>query len=62
MGERTGKDQQKGKATLVDLMGMDDARRECDRLVEEADAALAPFGEGADILRQAVRFVVERDT
>ena len=61
MGKRTGKDRQKGKATLVDLMGMADARRECDRLVTEADASLAPFGERADILRQAVRFVVERD-
>jgi farnesyl diphosphate synthase len=61
MGKRTGKDQQKGKATLVDLLGMEGARRECDRLVERADAALASFGARAEILRQTVRFVVERE-
>jgi farnesyl diphosphate synthase len=61
MGKRTGKDQQKGKATLVDLLGMADARRECARLVDEADSALARFGTRADTLRQAARFVVERD-
>ncbi|WP_338042204.1 polyprenyl synthetase family protein [Microvirga brassicacearum] len=62
MGKRTGKDQQKGKATLVDLLGMEEARRECARLVEQADSAVAPFGDKAEILRQAVRFVVERET
>ena len=34
MGKRTGKDLEKGKATLVDLLGMEGARRECGRLVE----------------------------
>jgi farnesyl diphosphate synthase len=61
MGKRTGKDRQKGKATLVDVLGMAEARRECTRLVAVADAALETFGERAAMLRQAVRFVVERD-
>ena len=60
LGKRTGKDQEKGKATLVDLLGLEGARRECRRLVEQADAALDGFGADAAILRQAVRFVVER--
>jgi farnesyl diphosphate synthase len=60
MGKRTGKDLQKGKATLVDRLGADGARRECERLVAEAEAALAPFGERAEILREAVRFAAER--
>ena len=61
MGKRTGKDQQKGKATLVDLLGMAQARRECAHLVQQADAAVARFGAPAETLRQAVRFVVERE-
>jgi farnesyl diphosphate synthase len=61
LGKRTGKDQEKGKATLVDLLGMDGARRECAALVEQANAALEPFGSRADTLRDAVRFVVERE-
>ncbi|HEV2557761.1 MAG TPA: farnesyl diphosphate synthase [Microvirga sp.] len=60
MGKRTGKDLDKGKATLVDRLGLDGARAECRRLVDEADAALAPFGAAADGLREAVRFTVER--
>lgn len=60
MGKRTGKDQEKGKATLVDLLGMDGAKRECRELVEKAQAALDGFGPEAEILREAVRFVVER--
>ncbi|MXQ11374.1 polyprenyl synthetase family protein [Microvirga makkahensis] len=61
LGKRTGKDREKGKATLVDLLGLEGAKRECGRLVEQADAALAGFGEKAQILREAVRFVVERE-
>jgi farnesyl diphosphate synthase len=60
LGKRTGKDQDKGKATLVDLLGMEGARQECRQLVERADAALDPFGPAAQTLREAVRFVVER--
>lgn len=61
LGKRTGKDQEKGKATLVDLLGMEGAKRECRQLVEKADAALDRFGDKAKILREAVRFVVERE-
>lgn len=60
MGKRTGKDRDRGKATLVDLLGPDGARRECDRLVEEAVRALDRFGGDADTLREAALFVVER--
>jgi len=61
LGKRTGKDQEKGKATLVDLLGLEGAKRECRQLVETADAALAGFGDRAQTLRDAVRFVVERE-
>jgi farnesyl diphosphate synthase len=60
LGKRTGKDQEKGKATLVDLLGMEGARQECRQLVDKAHASLDRFGAAADTLREAVRFVVER--
>ena len=60
MGKRTGKDAERGKGTLVDRLGMEGARAECRRLVADAEAALEPFGEAAEILREAVRFTVER--
>ena len=39
---------------------MDGARRECHELVDKALACLERFGAKADTLREAVRFVVER--
>jgi farnesyl diphosphate synthase len=62
VGKRTGKDREKGKATLVDALGLEGARAECDRLVGEAIAALEPFGARAGILREAARFVAARET
>ena len=59
-GKRTGKDAEKGKATLVDLLGPAGARTECDRLVCEALAALDGFGPQADVLREAARFTGAR--
>jgi farnesyl diphosphate synthase len=62
MGKRTGKDQEKGKATLVDLLGPEGARRECGRLLSQALSALERFGPEADVLREAARYTVERTT
>jgi farnesyl diphosphate synthase len=60
LGKRAGKDAGAGKATLVDLLGLEGAKAECDRLVAEGDAALERFGPAADTLREAVRFTVSR--
>lgn len=62
LGKRTGKDQEKGKATLVDLLGMEGARRECRIFVEKAQASLDGLGSNVETLREAVSFVVERET
>ena len=60
MGKATQKDSARGKATFVDLLGSDGARRRADELVGEADSALAPYGTRADMLRAAARFMVGR--
>lgn len=60
LGKAVGKDAERGKGTLVDALGVDGARRECDRLVAEAEAALASFGDKAAILVEAARFTVAR--
>ncbi len=60
VGKRTGKDRERGKATLVDVLGAPSARAECARLLDEALAALQGFGERADVLRQAARFAIAR--
>ena len=60
LGKRTGKDRDKGKATLVDVLGLEPARAECERLVGTAVGLLEPFGPEADLLRAAARFTVAR--
>ena len=60
LGKATGKDADRGKATLVDLLGLDAARAEAARLLAEALAALAPFGPRAGVLAEAARFAVGR--
>jgi farnesyl diphosphate synthase len=60
LGKATQKDKGKGKATFVDLMGMERAKAEAARLVEEAVAALEAYGEQAEVLREAARFMVRR--
>ncbi|MEO0991071.1 MAG: farnesyl diphosphate synthase [Pseudomonadota bacterium] len=60
-GKRVGKDEEAGKATFVSLLGLDGARTRAKDLVVEAETALAPFGDRADVLRHLARFVIARD-
>jgi farnesyl diphosphate synthase len=60
VGKATGKDAAAHKATLVGVLGPAAARRRLDSLVAEAQAALSPFGGGADVLKAAARFVATR--
>ena len=62
VGKRTAKDAEKGKATLVAVLGIEPARVECERLVGVALHALERFGAGAEVLRQAARFTAARRT
>jgi farnesyl diphosphate synthase len=61
VGKATGKDAAMGKGTLVRLWGKDAARKRLGDLVTEAEAALAGFGDKAETLREAARFVANRD-
>lgn len=60
MGKATGKDRKAGKSTLVDFLGLDGARAECDRLIGVCDEAVAGWGGRAAMLHQAIRFTVSR--
>ena len=59
-GKAVQKDAAAGKATFVDLLGLDGARSHAAQLVEEAVAALQPFDGKADLLRDVARFIVAR--
>ena len=61
-GKRLRKDAAAGKATFVSLLGLDAARARAAELVDEACAALAPYGAEAGTLRDAARFVISRQS
>jgi farnesyl diphosphate synthase len=60
LGKATQKDKSAGKATFIDLLGLDGARLKARELVDEATACLDNFGPAAGTLREAARFIVER--
>lgn len=62
MGKATGKDAAAGKATLVALHGIDWTRKQLSGLVAQAESLLEPFGDDAVILKQAARFIAERQS
>jgi farnesyl diphosphate synthase len=60
LGKATGKDAAAGKATLVAALGRDAAKARLSALIDEAEAALAPFGDKAETLKAAAHFVAAR--
>ena len=60
VGKAVGKDQAAGKATFVSLLGLDGAKSRAADLVQEACDALSPYGDDAETLREAARFVIAR--
>lgn len=62
VGKATGKDAERGKATLVALKGADWTRAALKSLVAEAEGLLQAYGARATTLRQAAHFIAERRT
>jgi geranylgeranyl diphosphate synthase type II len=60
LGKTAGKDQATEKATWPAVFGLEQSRRDATRLIEEAFAALEPYGARADGLKAIARYIVER--
>jgi farnesyl diphosphate synthase len=60
VGKSTGKDSAAGKATFASVLGIAGAKARLRELVDEAEAALAPFGAAAAMLVEGAHFVAER--
>jgi farnesyl diphosphate synthase len=60
LGKAVAKDAGRGKATLVALLGVEEARTRLETLVGEAKQALAPFGPKGATLIGAARFMTTR--
>jgi farnesyl diphosphate synthase len=61
-GKPVGADAAAGKATFVSILGIERARAQAERLVEQAVAHLEMFERRAELLRQIARYVINRRT
>ncbi len=59
-GKRAGRDAELHKVTYPAAVGIPKAKRRARELLDEALAALKPFDQSAEPLRQIALFVVER--
>ncbi len=60
LGKTAGKDQATEKATWPAVYGIEQSRRDAAQLIDEAFAALEPYGSRADGLKAVARYLVER--
>jgi geranylgeranyl diphosphate synthase type II len=60
LGKTAGKDQATEKATWPAVYGVEQSRRDASLLIEEAFAALEPYGSRADGLKSVARYLVDR--
>ncbi len=60
LGKTQGKDEAADKPTYTSLLGLEGARRQARRLIDEALDNLTPLGAEADPLRHLARYVVSR--
>jgi len=60
LGKTAGKDQATEKATWPAVYGVEQSRRDAAQLIDEAFAALEPYGRRADGLKAVARYLVER--
>jgi farnesyl diphosphate synthase len=60
LGKATQKDSDKGKSTFVDLLGLDGAKQEAQRLVQRAMQHLEQYGARSAMLHATARFIVDR--
>jgi geranylgeranyl diphosphate synthase type II len=60
LGKTAGKDAANIKATWPAVYGIDQSRRDADRLIADAFAAVEPFGSAADPLKSLAQYLTTR--
>ena len=60
-GKKTGKDQKKGKATLISLLGYMNAIKYCDRIILKIDKKLKKYGLGSKNIAETLNYILHRE-
>ena len=60
-GKKTGKDQKKGKATLISLLGYDNAVKYSKDLIINIDKKLQKYGSNSKKIKHTLEYILNRD-
>ena len=60
-GKKTGKDQKKGKATLISLLGYNNAFKYCNNLIININKKLQKYGSNSKKIIQTLEYILNRD-
>ncbi len=59
--KKTGKDQKKGKATLISLLGYDSAVKYSKDLIINIDKKLQKYGSNSKKIKHTLEYILNRD-
>ena len=60
-GKKTGKDQKKGKATLISSLGYMDAIKYCDRIIFKTNRNLKKYGANSKYIKETLNYILYRE-
>ncbi len=60
-GKRTGKDQKKGKATLINLLGYSDSIKYCDKIIKNINQNLTKYGSNTKNISDTLNYILNRN-
>ena len=60
-GKKTGKDQKKGKATLISLLGYMNAIKYCDKIILKINKSLKKYGSNSKNIKETLEYILNRD-
>ena len=60
-GKKTGKDQKKGKATLISLLGYMNAIKYCDKIILKINKSIKKYGSNSKNIEETLNYILNRD-
>ncbi|MDC1002669.1 polyprenyl synthetase family protein [Candidatus Pelagibacter sp.] len=60
-GKKTKKDQKKGKATLISLLGYKNAVKYCDKIIFDINKSLKRYGSNSKNIRETLEYILNRN-
>ena len=60
-GKKTGKDQKKGKATLISLLGHKNAIKYCDKIIFDVNKNFKKYGPNSKNIKETLNYILKRE-